>query len=161
MEGMQDIEYDKTKYFLDRNRNKIYAPKGGGHKGLAYSIINEIGLSDLYYHVCEERVSAPEFLTYCGYALVDEAQETYKLTWDSSELVTYKVVAYCSAAINEEYIEYLKTTYEGEKNVIDDCYDIENVNRKKVIDEAIKKIETIRKQREEWKERQLDGDERE
>lgn len=160
MEGMQDIEYDKTKYFLDQNRNKKYVQKGGSHKGKAYSLINDMGLSELYHHVYEEKISACEFILCCGYVLVDEAQETYKQTWDSSELVTFKAVGYCSAAINEDYIEYLKTTYEGEENVIDDCYDTD-IHGKNLIDEVIKKVETIRKEREKWKERQLTGDERE
>lgn len=160
MEDVSDEEYDKTKYFLDKNRNKIYARKGGGHKGLAYSIIQDIGLSEIYHYMYEERVPAAIFLTYCGYVLVDEAQETYKQTWDSSELVTYKVVGYCSKAIDEDYIEYLKTTYEGEENVIDDSYDT-FIHRKKMIDEIIERIEPIIKEREKWKERQLSGDERE
>lgn len=160
MEDIQDVEYDKTKYFLDQNRNKIYARKGEGHKSLAYCIINKIGLSELYYRVYEERIPAAIFLTYCGYVLVDEAQETYKQTWDSSELVTYKVVAYCSKAIDEDYIKYLKTTYEGEENVIDDGYDTD-IRVKKLIDEVIEKVEIIRKEQEKWKQRQLSGDERE
>lgn len=160
MEDIDDEEYDKTKYFLDPNRNKIYARKGGGHKGLAYSIINDIGLSELYHYRYEERVPAAIFLTYCGYVLVDEAQEGYKDSWDSIERVTYMVVAYCSKAIDEDYIEYLKTTYEGEENVIDDSYDT-FIHRKKIIDEIIERIEPIIKEREKWKERQLSGDERE
>lgn len=160
MEDIDDEEYDKTKYFLDPNRNKIYARKGGGHKGLAYSIINDIGLSELYHYRYEERVPAPIFLTYCGYVLVDEAQEGYKDSWDSIERVTYMVVAYCSKAIDEDYIEYLKTTCEGKENVIEDSYDT-FIHRKKIIDEIIERIEPIIKEREKWKERQLSGDERE
>lgn len=157
---MEEIKYDKTKYFLDQNKNKRYVLKGSGHKGLAYSILAEIGLSEIYHFRYEQRVPAPVFLTYCGYVLVDEAQETYKVTWDSSKLVTYKFVIYCSKTIDEDYIEYLKTTYAGKDNTIEDSYDIEDKIKQNQIDEIIKEVEKVKKEQEEWKQRGLDEEAR-
>lgn len=161
MEDISDEENDKMKYFLDQNRNKIYVKKGGKHKGLAYSIIDDIGLSEIYHYRYEERIPAPVFLTYCGYVYVDEAEEKYYKPWCNSEPIKYKVVIYCSKVIDEDYIEYLKTTYKGEENVIEDGYSTEDIHIKNLIDEIIERIEPIIKEREKWKERQLSGDERE
>ena len=76
-------EIDERKYFLDSNREKIYAEKGSGHKVLAYKILHNIGLDMLYYYYYYyDRVSVAMFLIYCGYVLVDEAERRYKLKLD-------------------------------------------------------------------------------
>lgn len=134
---------DKTKYFIDPYKNKIYVTKGKRHKGLAYKILKDINLIFLYLEY-KDRISAPEFLTYCGYVWVDEAQEDYILTFEDCKTVKYTEVAYCSKAIDKDYENYIKDTYSGEKNEILDFY--EDIRRKDKIDELVEKIETIKKQ---------------
>ncbi len=102
MEDEQIDEYDRTKYFMNANREKIYARRGQGHKGLAYRIISEEGLNDIYYFY-EGRLQAPVFLTYCGYVMVDEGQEKAiepKSIFEDFKTVRYIAVGYCSIAID-------------------------------------------------------------
>lgn len=141
---IEDEEYlDKTKYFLDPNKNKIYATKGpSGHKGLAYRILRDINLDSLYTCLYEDRISAPEFLTYLGYVWVDEKQEDYEMTFEDCKIINYAMVAYCSKTIGEEYIEYLKTTYNGERDMVADFYKVEQ--RKAMIDEIVEKVRQMK-----------------
>lgn len=157
---MEEEKYNKEKYFLDSNKNKIYALKGEGHKGLAYRELRKIGLDYIYYYY-EERVPASKFLIYCGYVLVDEAEEKRETTWDSCKVTKFTTVGYCSKTIDENYIKYLLDTYDNGENIIEDNYTTEDINEKKRIDEIIKRIEIARKEQEKWKERQISGDERE
>lgn len=152
---MEQIEYDKTKYFMDANKNKIYVPKGGGHKGLAYNILRDIGLNYLYNYY-EDILPVTVFLTYCGYVLVDEGEEKYEESWDDDFKTTkFTVVLYCSAAIDENYIKYIKDTYDSKENIIEDSYS-ERYIKKDKIDEIMKRIETVRIQIE----KQIDDDAR-
>ena len=145
---MQDIEneeyLDKTKYFLDPNKNKIYATKGSsGHKGLAYKILQDINLNFLYSSMYEDRISAPEFLTYLGYVWVDEKQEDYEITFEDCKTINYAMVAYCSKVIDEEYIKYLENTYNGEKDMVVDFYKVEQ--RKAMIDKVVETVRQMKK----------------
>lgn len=160
--NMEEDEFDQTKYFIAPNGEKIYANKGGHHKGLAYGIINRSELADIYY-AYENTVKAIDFLTYCGYVMVDEADEKYKLPdniFDDGETVKYASVGYCSAAIDESYIEWIKDTYSGGENVVSDCYEEAEPKRKKKIDEIIERIKRMRKAIEEAEKRQDDEEER-
>lgn len=148
-------ELDKTKYFLTPSREKIYAVKGQGHKGLAYNILNKIGLSMLYHGKYEEFVPVASFLTYCGYVLVDEGEEKVELgLFEDDKVTRITVVGYCSATIGEEYVEYLKRTYGSPENILDDTYKTENVRIKNMIDTIIKEV------KERQKENQRGDDER-
>lgn len=141
MLNIEDEEFfDKTKYFLDSNKDKIYCTKGpSGHKGLAYKILRDINLNFLY-SIYEDMISAPEFLTYCGYVWVDEAQEDYEMTFEECKTIKYVMVAYCSKTIDEEYIKYLENTYNGKKDVIADFY--KDKKRIDMIDEIVEKVKS-------------------
>ncbi len=137
--------------------------KVNGHKGLAYNIISDIGLGDIYYFY-EERLTAPDFLTYCGYVLVDETQEGYrepKNIFEDFEEYEYVVVIYCSAVIDKAYIEELKNIYPGEENEFGDTYkDAETDEERRKIDQIIERIKKAKEAMEKRKETQLDGNER-
>lgn len=156
-------EIDERKYFLDSNREKIYAEKGSGHKVLAYKILHNIGLDMLYYYY-EDRVPAAMFLIYCGYVLVDEAERRYKLKLDDFgyESTDFTAVGYCSVAIDEDYIEYLNNEYGVEGNIVEDRYETADIKEKKLIDEIIEKVKAIRESRKEekYEEREQDENER-
>lgn len=146
-----ESDYDKTKYFLDSNKQKIYAKKGSGHKDLAYDILFKTGLNSIYARY-EDYVPATEFLTYCCYVLVDEAEETIIQDGPFAEIevIKFTTIAYCSASISEEYIEYLKNTYTNPENVFDDSYKSSFVE-KKTIDEIIEKAKRIlEKRNDDW-----------
>lgn len=148
-------ELDKTKYFLTPNKQKIYAVKGQNHKGLAYNILEKTGVSMLYYRKYEEFVPVARFLTYCGYVLVDEGEEKVEFKFGEDDKVTkFTAVGYCSAAIDEEYVEYLKRTYGKPENIFDDDYATDNVRIKNMIDTIIKEV------RQRQKESQRDDGER-
>ena len=136
--------------------------KVNGHKGLAYNIISDIGLGNIYYFY-EERVNAPDFLTYCGYVLVDEAQEGYRKPrdiFDDFEKYYYAVVIYCSAVIDEAYIEELKRMYPSEDSEFGDTYGDVDADKKRRIDQIIERIKKAKEAMEKRKETQLDGNER-
>lgn len=156
---MEEEKYNKEKYFLDPNRNKIYALKGEGHKGLAYRELRRIGLEHIYYYY-EKTIPASKFLIYCGYVLVDEAEQEYEVSWDSCKVTKFITVGYCSKTIDENYVKYLLDTYDNGKNVIEDGYDTEDISKKNKIDEIIKRIKTVREEQEKRQERQLDGESR-
>lgn len=151
---LEEERLDKTKYFLTPSREKIYATKGQGHKSLAYKIINEIGLFMIYWKY-EECMSSPIFLTCCGYVLVDEGEEKIEFGFGEDDKITkFTDVGYCSAAIDKDYIEYLKKTYDNGKNIIDDVYETEDARYKELIDRIIKEL----KERQERQNRQKDRD---
>ncbi len=159
-----DNEFNKKKYFLDFNKEKIYASKGSGHKALAYRILRSIGLDMIYYNCYEETVPAAMFLIYCGYVLVDEAEVTYKPKqegefWEYEE-EEFTTVGYCSASIDKEYVEYLKNEYGSQENVIEDAYATENIREKHKIDEIIAKVKPIMEQIKKYESREQYGDER-
>ena len=163
MENEEIEEYDRTKYFMDSNREKTYAKRGGGHKGLAYQIIRDIGLDSIYFFY-ESRVPAPVFLTYCGYVMVDEAQEKTILPediFDDARTVTYTAVGYCSIAIDEEYIKELKDAYSGKDAILVDIYEeTESAEGKKKIEEIVEKIRNFQNKTKRQKESQIDEEER-
>lgn len=96
----------------------------------------------MYHHCYEDRIPVTLFLIYCGYVLVDERQENYKFntTLFEYENKPCKFVGYCSKAIDNDYIEYLKSEYSGQENVIEDAYETENIEEKELIDEILEKV---------------------
>ena len=70
-------EYDKTKYFFNSSKNKIYTRKGQLHEQLARNIIQSAGLNDIYKQY-EDDFLTSEFLTYCGYVWVDEPRRNMR-----------------------------------------------------------------------------------
>lgn len=79
----------------------------------------------------------------------------------SYENKPYKVVIYCSKAIDNDYIEYLKNEYSGEKNEIGDNYkEAEDVREKELIEEIVQKAKAIREKRKIYEEIEQDEEER-
>lgn len=147
-------KFDKTKYFLGPNKEKIYAIKGQNHKGLAYNILDKIGLAMLYYRKYENFIPSAVFLTYCGYVLVDEGEEKIDLGFLESKVTKYTSVGYCSAAIDEEYVQYLRRTYGNKENILDDIYQTDNIREKTRIVEVIKTIKERQKENQREEERE-------
>lgn len=136
--------------------------KDNGHKGLAYNTISNIRLDNIYYFY-EERVTAPDFLTYCGYVLVDEAQEGYrkpKDIFDDFEKYCYAVVIYCSAVLDEAYIEELKHMYPSEDNEFGDTYGDVDADEKRRIDQIIERIKKAKEAMERRRQSDLGENER-
>lgn len=155
-EDYNEEDYNLEKYFLDQNKEKIYAKKGWGHKDLAYNIMRKTGLIDIYW-AYQNYVPPAVFVTYCGYVLIDEAEEKAELDKDD-DLFRYKItkfttIGYCSPLVSKEYFEYLKNTYTNPENVFDDSYELPFVE-KKTIDEIIEKAkrrrEILEKRNDDW-----------
>jgi len=163
MENEEVDEYDRTKYFMNSNREKIYARRGGGHKGIAYRIIGDTGLDGIYYFY-EARIPAPVFLTYCGYVMVDEGEERTiipKDIFDDFKTVKYTSVGYCSISIDKEFQEELKGTYCGEDVILSDVFEeAESPEEKKKIEEIVERIREFQVGIKRQKENQLDEEER-
>ena len=57
----------------------------------------------------------------------------------------FSIAIYCSAALNDEFVEYIKNIYNGKNDELCDIYEDDEVDKKK-IDDIIQKVKEKKQQ---------------